>query len=195
MLSGTYPFSLPEIPYPYDSLEPYIDTETMHFHYDKHFKIYIDNLNKALENYPTLKRLSLIDLVKHQDNLPLDVSRSAGGVYNHFMFFNRIGPPNGNNMPTGRLLTMINKSFGSFDNFKTKFSDSAKAVFGSGWTFLVITPDDRLKIVNTKNQVTPVQNNYIPVILFDIWEHAYYLKYKNLRADYIENIWNVVRFD
>ena len=195
MLTNIYPFSLPEIPYPYDSLEPYIDTETMHYHYDKHFKTYIDNLNKALEPYPALKKKTLYELVRHQDNLPIDVSRSAGGTYNHFMFFNKIGPKNENSIPSERLSQIIDKTFGSFENFKKKFSDNAKSVFGSGWTYLVVTREGRLKIVNTRNQQTPVQSGYTPIILFDVWEHAYYLKYKNLRADYVENIWNVVQFD
>ena len=194
MLNSTYPFTLPEIPYPYDALEPYIDAETMHYHYDKHFKTYIDNLNKALSPYPSLKKPTLLDLVKHQDNLPINVARNAGGVYNHYMFFDKIGPPVENNIPTGKLSEAINKAFGSFESFKDKFSASAKSVFGSGWTYLVLTPNNDLKIVNTKNQQTPVKDGCRPIILFDVWEHAYYLKYKNLRADYINNLWNLVRF-
>ena len=194
MLTSTYPFSLPELSYPYDSLEPYIDTETMHIHHDKHFKTYIDNLNKALEACPSLKRFTLFELVKNQNRLPVDVRRNAGGVYNHFMFFEKIGPANENNSPDDRLLQLIDRCFGSFENFKKKFSDSAKAVFGSGWTYLVITRNGVLKIMNTKNQATPVQNGFTPIILCDVWEHAYYLKYKNLRADYIENFWKVVNF-
>jgi len=194
MLSDRYPFSKPELPYPYNSLEPYIDEETMHLHYDKHFKTYIDNLNKSLEPYPSLKKATLFELVRHQDNLPVDVSRNAGGTYNHYMFFNNLTPYGENNLPSGKMLEMINKSFGSFDSFKQKFSDSAKSVFGSGWTYLVATKSNRLQIVNTKNQQTPVKDGYSPIILFDVWEHAYYLKYKNVRADYIENLWHVVKF-
>ena len=194
MLTSTYPFSLPPLPYPYDALEPYIDTQTMELHHDRHFKAYIDNLNKALENYPSLKRLNLLELVRNQDNLPVDVCRNAGGVYNHNLFFEGIGPPDGNNLPTGRLSDMIDRKFGSFEGFKKQFSDSAKAVFGSGFTYLVTDKGGNLRIVNTKNQNTPVKWGYTPIILFDVWEHAYYLKYKNVRADYIENLWNVVKF-
>ena len=194
MLTSKYPFSLPELSYPYNGLEPYIDTETMQIHHDRHFRTYIDNLNTALEKYPTLKSCSLFELVKYQDKLPVQVCRNAGGVYNHNLFFEKIGPPSDDNIPTGRLLTQIDKTYGSFEDFKKLFSENAKAVFGSGWTYLVRDKGGNLKIINTKNQMTPVQQGYQPIILFDIWEHAYYLKYKNVRADYIENLWNVVRF-
>lgn len=199
MLYSIYPFQLPSLPYDYDALEPYIDQETMHYHHDKHFKGYVDNLNKALAPYPNLQQLNLIQLLQRGRNLPAasftDIMHNAGGVYNHSLFFENLAPENSaNNIPHGMLLQMIRLQYGSFEHFKNYFSEKAADVFGSGWTYLVLTSNKNLRIVNFKNQDTPVTINASPIILFDVWEHAYYLKYRNSRKDYIENLWNIINF-
>ena len=199
MLNQIYPYELPPLPYEYDALEPYIDTETMRYHHDAHFKNYIGNLNSALEPHPDLQKLTLVQLLRRARALPADLQikilRNGGGVYNHSLFFDSLSPADtGRNIPTGEINNQINTSFGSFDSFKKAFSEQALAVFGSGWTYLVGTSDGRLKIVNLKNQETPVAINAYPVLPLDVWEHAYYLKYKNKRADYIDAIWNVFAF-
>jgi Fe-Mn family superoxide dismutase len=200
MLNQKYPFELPPLAYSYDALEPYIDAETVHIHHDKHFKAYVDNLNAALKNSPRLQNKTLRELLMRPSVLPVAVNRNAGGVYNHSLYFDKIAPPDGQNLPTGKLSGAIDKYFGSFDNFKKIFSDNAKNVFGSGWTYLVtVRPGDPmpggLRIINTQNQDTPLAYGMSPIILFDVWEHAYYLKYKNDRAAYIENMWNIVKFN
>jgi Fe-Mn family superoxide dismutase len=163
----------------------------------------VDNLNAALKSNPRLQNKTLRELLMRPSVLPAAVSRNAGGVYNHSLYFDKIAPPcgeNEKNIPTGKLADAIDKYFGSFDNFKKTFSDNAKNVFGSGWTYLVTIRQsgpalDGLRIINTPNQDTPLAYGMTPVILFDVWEHAYYLKYKNDRASYIENMWNIVKFN
>jgi len=199
MLDSHFPYVLPPLPYGYDALEPFIDTETMHYHHDKHFATYIDNLNKALEPYPPLQKLSLVELLRRPSVIPerarAAVLKNGGGVYNHSLFFQKLAPAGGVvHEPSGRLATMIDRQFGGFDAFREAFSQKALAVFGSGWTYLLLTPRGKLKIESFPNQDTPVESGNVPVILFDVWEHAYYLKYKNLRQEYVDNIWNVVRF-
>jgi len=199
MLDSHFPYVLPPLPYEYDALEPFIDAETMHYHHDKHFKTYIDNLNKALEPYPPLYKLSLFELLRRPSVIPerarATVLKNGGGVYNHSLFFQKLAPAGeGAHEPSGRLATMIDRHFGGFDAFREAFSQKALAVFGSGWTYLLLTPRGKLKIESFANQDTPVESGSVPVILFDVWEHAYYLKYKNLRQEYVDNIWNVVRF-
>lgn len=190
-----YPYELPPLPYDYDTLEPYIDEETMFYHHDKHFRKYIDNLNSALKNNPRLQQLTLTQLLHMQKTLPPDIKRNAGGVYNHMLFFERLAPERyDSHMPGDELMRLINKTYRSFNGFKELFSHQASQVFGSGYTFLTVTPQKTLKIVSKPNQDTPIENNETPLILIDVWEHAYYLKYKNARMDYIENFWNVVKF-
>jgi len=160
MLDATYPFVLPPLPYPYDALEPYIDAETMHYHYDKHFGGYIDNLNKALEPYPFLQGLTLEQLLAANRMLPAAaytaIMHNGGGVYNHAIYFSRLCPPGqgGGRRPAGKLLDEISVTFGSFDKFKQELSDHAKNVFGSGWSSLVITREGSLRIVDLFNQQT-----------------------------------------
>lgn len=190
-----YPFELPPLRYPYDSLEPYIDEETMYYHHDEHFAAYVENLNQALTNNPKLQRMTLLQLLRNPSKIPLDVVRNAGGVYNHMLFFDKIAPEiESNHMPSGRLAEMINKTFGSFDRFKMMFSQRANELFGSGWTYLTLTPQRTLRIVNKPNQDTPIAENETTLILFDVWEHAYYLGYRNMRDDYIEQLWHVITF-
>lgn len=210
MLQKKYPFELPPLPYPHEALEPYIDTETMHYHHDKHFKTYVDNLNAALAPYPELHKLTLEQILMNPHELPPDAAtpilRNAGGVYNHDLYFKKLAPGreksfqnvfphNMKNIPTGQLAKDIDDTFGSFKSFKIIFSANAKNVFGSGWTYLVRKNDGTLEIVSTQNQDTPLMMGCTPIIIFDVWEHAYYLKYRNERANYIENLWNIVVFD
>lgn len=199
MLDRKYPFQLPALPYSYDALEPYIDEETMYYHHDKHFQTYINNLNGALEGYPALQDYTLRQLLLRPNGLPPaqreTISRNAGGVFNHDAFFRHLAPANAaSHAPKGALLELIGRTYGSFEECKTLVSARAKAVFGSGWTQLCLTRQGRLRIVNLKDQETVLPGGMRPLILFDVWEHAYYLKYKNDRADYIQNLWNVVVF-
>ena len=195
---GTYPFQQPPLAYPYDAFEPYIDEETMHYHYDKHFAAYIKNLNDALEPYPNLHDMRLEQLLCSEE-LPEEaqeaILNNAGGVYNHTLFFSLLAPASEDvHEPDGVLLEAIEGFFGSFDEFKEEFSKEAKSVFGSGWTVLVSDSEGNLDIRNVANQDVLFCEGLEPVILFDVWEHAYYLKYKNDRADYVDNLWNVIRF-
>ena len=197
---NTYPYELPPLPYAYDALEPYIDAETMHFHHDKHFQTYIDNLNQALQTHPALQKCRLEDLLSDPRALPAKdrcaILRNGGGVYNHAHFFKGMAPADeaACHRPTGQLLDCINRAFGSFDDFKETFSKEAAKVFGSGWTVLALTPCGRLRIVNLANQETVLPDGEKPLLFIDVWEHAYYLQYQNRRAAYIQNIWNVLVF-
>jgi len=197
-LLGTYPFALPPLPYAYNALEPFIDEETMHYHHDKHYATYIKNLNAALEPYPALQRMTLEQLLRNRNNLPLEartaIMNNAGGVYNHTLFFNGLAPASENNhAPEGELLCAVEGFYDSFDKFKESFSKSAADVFGSGWTILASDANCNLSVRNVANQDTLLGENLETVIILDVWEHAYYLKYKNERADYIKNFWNIVR--
>jgi len=200
MIDSTYPYVLPPLPYTYNALSPYIDTETMHYHHDKHFQTYINNLNKALESYPKLQKLTLNQLLRgYACDIPyndqLEIMHNAGGVYNHSFFFNHLAPANEPvHEPNDVFNEIIINNYNSFDYLKEKLSKQAAALFGSGWTYLVIDSLKNLIIKNYKNQDTPIQDKLTPIMCIDVWEHAYYLKYKNLRADYIKNIWNVIRF-
>ncbi|MCL2638812.1 MAG: superoxide dismutase [Oscillospiraceae bacterium] len=196
---GTYPFALPPLPFAYDALEPYIDEETMHYHHDKHFATYIKNLNDALEPYTELHDMTLEQLLC-SESLPEEaqekILNNAGGVYNHTLFFNLLAPPSEpvhEPAEDSVFMEAINGFFGSFEQFKEQFNASAKEVFGSGWTALVSDSSGNLDIRNIANQDVLFCEGLEPVILFDVWEHAYYLKYKNDRAQYVENLWNVIR--
>lgn len=195
----SYPFELPPLPYGYDALEPHIDRETMYYHHDKHFKTYIDNLNAALKPHPNLQELTLEQLLTWTRFLPQDtyiqIMRNGGGVYNHSLFFNCLTPENSeSHMPQGTLLKDIEDVYGSFAHFKKVFYEEALKVFGSGWTYLVYTRQGNLRIINLKNQETPLLLKAKPVFAADVWEHAYYLKYKNARAEYLHALWDVIKF-
>lgn len=195
-----YPYVLPPLPYPYDALEPYIDTETMHYHHDKHFQTYINNLNDALKPYPALQKIPLTQLLSNPNAIPKSIREkvlnNGGGVYNHDLFFRGLAPAAApGHRPAGNLAAAIDKTFGSFAQFKAAFSEQALAVFGSGWTLLALDRTGNLKILNLKNQETAITYGVEPVMLLDVWEHAYYLKYKNERRQYIENAWNVLTFN
>jgi len=193
-----YPYSLPQLPYPYDGLEPYIDKTTMEIHHTKHHQAYINNLNSALEKYPEFHNLELEEILRNLNQLPEEirtaVRNNGGGHYNHSLFW-EIMKPNGGGQPKGKLKEEIERNFGSFEEFKKLFSETAIKHFGSGWAWLVITSDKKLKVYSMLNQDNPLMNGDIPIMGLDIWEHAYYLKYQNRRAEYIEAWWHVVNWD
>jgi superoxide dismutase, Fe-Mn family len=191
-------FKLPPLPYSYDALEPYIDSQTMTIHHQKHHAAYVDNLNKALDKHPEHKGKTLEELLKNLDKVPEDireaVRNNGGGHYNHSFFWTIMGKNKGGE-PKGKLKSDIDKGFGSFDNFKKAFKEAALGRFGSGWVWLVKDNSGVLKIISTPNQDTPVMEGIKPVLGLDVWEHAYYLKYQNKRGDYIDAWWNVVNWD
>lgn len=189
-------FELEKLPYAYNALEPYIDAKTMEIHHDKHHAAYVNNLNKALEG-STLEGKSLEEIFKVISKQPAAVRNNGGGVYNHNLFWQVMGPNKGGK-PTGALSDAINGAFGSFDKFKELFSTSAATRFGSGWAWLVKS-DGKLAIYSSPNQDNPLMDNSEvkghPVLLLDVWEHSYYLHYQNRRPDYIAAWWNVVNWD
>ncbi len=190
------PFVLPELPYPYDALEPHIDEATMRLHHDKHHATYIGKANAALEGTP-LADASVEEVLANLDKVPegrrTAVRNNAGGHANHALFWEIMGPV-GSGAPSGRLAAAIDRSFGSFDEFKTKFADAATGQFGSGWAWLAATGDG-LAIEAMPNQDSPLLTGRTPILGVDVWEHAYYLKYQNKRPDYLKAWWNVVNWD
>lgn len=190
-------YTLPDLPYAYDALEPYFDEETMHLHHDKHHNTYVTNLNAAIEKHPELGEKTVEDLVAELDQVPEDiytaVRNNGGGHVNHAFFWKSLSP-NGGGEPTGALKEAIDKEFGSFDAFKDEFKTAATGRFGSGWAWLVLD-NGKLKITSTPNQDSPLTDGQTPVIGLDVWEHAYYLKYKNVRPDYIAAFWHIVNWD
>ncbi|MDD9150099.1 superoxide dismutase [Sporolactobacillus sp. CQH2019] len=192
------PFTLPELDYAFDALEPYIDAETMRIHHGKHHQTYVNNLNTALEGYPDLNGKSLIglltDLGAVPENIRTAVRNNGGGHYNH-SFFWKILTPGGSETPASELKEAINGQFGSFDAFRAQFSAAAAGRFGSGWAWLVLDQGKNLKITSTPNQDNPLTDGEIPLLGLDVWEHAYYLKYQNRRPEYIQNFFNVINWD
>jgi Fe-Mn family superoxide dismutase len=189
---------LPNLPYPYDALEPYIDSKTMMIHHGKHHQAYVNNLNKALENYPDLQDKTALELILDLDAIPADirtaVRNQGGGHVNHTFFWTVMGPRAGG-APGGALEEEIEQSFGSFDGFKDVFAKAAGGVFGSGWAWLCVG-EDGLIITTTPNQDNPVSTGAgIPILGLDVWEHAYYLGYQNRRPEYITEWWNAVDWD
>jgi len=191
-------FELPPLPYDYNALEPYIDTQTMQLHHDKHHAAYVNNLNAALKDNSQFSSMSVDDLMRHikdvPDNIRTAVQNNGGGHSNHSMFWT-IMKPNGGGQPTGALANAINSTFGSFDTFKTQFNDAGVKRFGSGWTWLVLDQSGKLSVISSANQDSPLMNGMYPVMGNDVWEHAYYLKYQNRRPDYLNAWWNVVNWD
>lgn len=191
------PFKLPPLPYAFNALEPYIDARTMEIHHNKHHQGYVDKLNAAVAGHPDLAAMSVDDLVAHLDKVP-DAIRGAvqnqgGGHANHSFFWKIMGPGKGG-APTGKLADAINSKFGDFEKFKTALADAAAARFGSGWAWLVAGKDG-LEVLSTANQDSPLTLGKTPIIGIDVWEHAYYLKYQNLRPAYVAAWWNVVNWD
>ena len=190
-------FKLPELPYAYNALESFIDEKTMVIHHSMHHQGYVDKLNSALDGHEALQKKSVEDLLKNLDSVPegirTTVRNTGGGHYNHSFFWEILAKDI--KLPENNLSKAINFSFGSFENFKKEFSSSAVGLFGSGWTWLVLTPERKLKIINTLNQESPISNGLKPILTLDVWEHAYYLKYQNRRAEYIEAFFNVINWE
>lgn len=189
-------FTLPDLPYSYEALEPFIDSETMHIHHDKHHATYVKNLNDVLVGHEELLKMDVNEILSDLNKIPEDiktkVKNNGGGVANHSLFWEVMGPE-GQKEPSGKLMDAIKKTFGDFPTFKEKFSAAGIGHFGSGWAWLVVGKEG-LEIVDTANQDSPVSEGKIPILLLDVWEHAYYLKYKNMRADYIAAWWNIVNW-
>jgi superoxide dismutase, Fe-Mn family len=191
------PFTLPPLPYAPDALEPHIDKMTMEIHHGKHHGAYVTNLNKALESAPDLANKSVEELLANNcaivpENIRTAVRNNGGGHMNHSMFW-KIMKPGGGGAPIGNLAASINNTFGSFDSFKEKFNAAGMGRFGSGWAWLLKTPSG-LEIASTANQDNPIMEGKFAVMGSDVWEHAYYLKYQNRRADYLAAWWNVVNW-
>jgi Fe-Mn family superoxide dismutase len=191
-------FQVPPLPYAFDALEPYIDAKTMEIHHDKHHGAYVTNLNKALEGQAALQGKSIDDLLRGLDQVPENirtaVRNNGGGHWNHSMFW-KIMKKGGGGEPKGDLAAAIKSAFGSFADFQTKFNAAAMGRFGSGWAWLFFDKSGKLAIDSTPNQDNPIMSGGKPVMGLDVWEHAYYLKYQNRRADYVEAWWNVVNWD
>jgi superoxide dismutase, Fe-Mn family len=189
-------FSLPDLPYPFDALEPHIDARTMEIHHDKHHQAYVDNANKALEGTDWADS-PVEDVLRAIDELPEDkrgpVRNNAGGHANHSLFWEIMGPGAGGE-PSGSLADAIGSTFGSFEDFKTTLTQNGVTRFGSGWSWLVWNGTD-LEAYSTANQDSPIMQGHTPILGIDVWEHAYYLTYQNRRPDYLEAWWNVVNWE
>lgn len=188
--------TLAPLPYANDALEPHIDKLTMEIHHDRHHKAYVDNLNKAIAG-TDMEKLSIDQLLKDISKYPAAVKNNGGGHFNH-TFFWQIMAPNAGGNPSGKLAEAITATYGSFDAMKVEFAKAATTRFGSGWAWLMVTPDKKIKISSTPNQENPLMDltadKGTPILALDVWEHAYYLKYQNKRADYIAAFWNVVNW-
>jgi superoxide dismutase, Fe-Mn family len=194
-------FELPTLPYNYDALEPHIDRQTMEIHHTKHHQGYVTKLNEAITNNPVFEKFALEDLLSKLSEKDTALRNNAGGHYNHSLFWTLLTPA-GKGKPQGKLATLIDKQFGSFDKFKEIFAKEALSRFGSGWVWLNQAKDSTLSIVSTPNQDNPLMTNiykdfegHKPLLCLDVWEHAYYLKYQNKRADYVAAFWNLVNWE
>jgi Fe-Mn family superoxide dismutase len=189
-------FTLPKLPYDYKALEPYIDAQTMEIHYSKHHQAYVTNLNNAIAGKPE-DSMSLEDIMKNVSKQPPVVRNNSGGIYNHNLFWT-IMKPGGGGEPTGKVGDAIKAAFGSFADFKEKFSAAGATRFGSGWAWLCVS-GGKLAVCSTPNQDNPLMDvadcKGFPILGLDVWEHAYYLKYQNRRPEYITNFWNVINWD
>jgi Fe-Mn family superoxide dismutase len=192
-------YKLSPLQFGYDALEPYIDAETMELHHDKHHQAYVDQLNKALEAYPQLADLTIDDLLRRLGEVPETIRtavRNNGGGHANHQFFWRILGPNAGGSPKGAIGDAITKDFGSFERFQSLFTDAAVKHFGSGWAFLVVNPaTDRLEIMSLPNQDSVLLPGLPGLLCCDVWEHAYYLKYRNRRPDYLAAWWHVVAWN
>lgn len=187
---------LPKLPYAYDALEPYIDTETMTIHHDKHHATYVANVNAALEKHPEIGE-DLEALLADVDSIPADIRQAVinngGGHLNHALFWELLSPEK--QEPTAQVLVAIEEVFGSFDEFKAVFTQAATTRFGSGWAWLVVNENGKLEVLSTANQDTPISQGKAPILALDVWEHAYYLKYRNVRPDYIKAFFDVINWE
>jgi Fe-Mn family superoxide dismutase len=189
-------FEVPPLPYDYSALEPYIDTQTMQLHHDKHHATYVTNLNNALKGHE-FENLSVEEVIVRLNEVPESartaVRNNGGGHINHSMFWQIMGP-NAGGAPTGELAAAIDSAFGSFDALKTAFNDAGAKRFGSGWAWLVLDKSGKLQVTSTANQDNPLIDGLYPILGNDVWEHAYYLKYQNRRPEYLGAWWNVVNW-
>jgi len=183
-------FELPNLPYAYDALEPIISKRTLEFHHDKHHAAYVNNLNNLIKG-TEFENADIIDIIMKSDG---GIFNNAAQVWNHTFYFDQFGKDKVNE-PKGQLADAIKASFGSFDDFKEKFSAAAKTLFGSGWTWLVKKTNGSLEIVQTSNAENPLKEGFIPILTCDVWEHAYYLDYQNKRPDYVASFWNILDWD
>ena len=190
-------FSLPDLPYAHDALEPHVDTRTMQIHHGKHHQGYTNKLNAAIEGHG-LDGKSIEDILRGIDSLPDSIKgavrNNGGGFANHSLFWS-VMSPNGGGAPSGDLGAAIDGAFGSFDDFKAKFASAAGTRFGSGWAWLVVNGQGNLEVYSTANQDSPYMKGDTPILGLDVWEHAYYLNYQNRRPDYVAAFWNVVNWD
>lgn len=192
-------YELPKLPYAYDALEPHIDARTMEIHYTKHHATYVTKLNEVLSKHPEIQNKSLEEMLRNIDSVPEDirgaVRNHGGGHLNHSLFWKVMKSPvqNGGIMSHGKIGQLINQDFGDFDKFREEFNKVALGVFGSGWTWLVVD-GEKLSVVSTPNQDSPLMKNMTPILGLDVWEHAYYLKYQNRRSEYIDAWWYVVNW-
>lgn len=188
-------FTLPNLPFAYNALEPFIDAQTMEIHHSKHHQAYVTNLNKAVLGTPN-EFTPLVDIVKNISKSPVAVRNNGGGHWNHTFFWEILSPKT--TAPSDNLMTMINRDFGSMEKMQADFNAAATSRFGSGWAWLIVQ-DNKLKICSTPNQDNPLMDvaevKGTPILGLDVWEHAYYLKYQNKRADYIKAFWNIVNWD
>jgi Fe-Mn family superoxide dismutase len=182
-------FELPDLPYAKDALEPYISKETLEYHHGKHHKAYVEKLNKLIEGTPFENR-SVVDIIQQSSG---DIFNNAAQVWNHTFYWHCMSPQTGQ-QPQGKLFDKIKGEFGSFDEFKKRFAEAAVANFGSGWTWLVKNSNNTLSIVNTDDADTPIRTEGNPILTCDVWEHAYYIDYRNARAKYVDAFWNVVNW-
>lgn len=192
-------FKQAALPYATNALQPAIDQQTMEIHYGKHHKAYVDNLNAQIKTYPELEKTDLVSLQKNISKYNAAVRNNGGGHFNHDFFWSSLSPSNKTGQPSAALLKQINADFGSLDGFKQKFNEAATGRFGSGWAWLILTPNGKLAITSTPNQDNPLmdvaETKGTPLLALDVWEHAYYLKYQNRRADYTKAFWDVVNWN
>jgi superoxide dismutase, Fe-Mn family len=195
--AAAQPFALPKLPYAYDALEPHIDAQTMEIHHTKHHQAYINAANKALADHSELKAYSAEELIQHLDRAPetlrATLRNQLGGHVNHSLFWTLLAPKGGGR-PSGDLAKAIDGAFASYDKFAEEFAKAAMGRFGSGWAWLVLTKG-KLEITSTANQDSPLMDGKVPILGLDVWEHAYYLKYQNRRAEYVKAFWNVVNWE
>jgi len=196
MRDQTGKFILAPLPYAHDALEPYIDKLTMEIHHGKHHQAYVTNLNNAVAG-TELERMDLLEIFRNMSRFPASVRNNGGGHWNHTMFWEILGP-NGGGKPSGKLLSEIEKQWGSFEKFKEEFNKAGLGRFGSGWAWLIVDAQKQLQITSTPNQDNPfmdvAEKQGFPILGADVWEHAYYLKYQNRRGEYLENFWKVVNW-
>lgn len=196
----TYPFPVIPLSYPYQALEPFIDTKTMMLHHNRHYKTYVENLNAILKKHPEYQHISLEDLLLDVFSLPpslqTEIINNGGGVYNHELYFNLLSPVRNNTEGQfNEIQKELIRCYGSWKQFKKAFKEAALKQFGSGYAWLMLTPDWKLAILTSSNQFTPLSYGFFPLLLVDVWEHAYYLKHYNKRGNYVDDWFNVLNWD